>query len=70
MPAKKYDWEAWFGRDRFRLLRGRDYSCSQGAMAQQIRQAASKLGVSVHVVESESGFSVFVAERRTCAEVG
>lgn len=61
MPRpSKYPWEDWFGRDLITLRKGRDYVCRQSSMAQQIRSAASRFGVSVHVTETDKGFRIKV----------
>lgn len=53
MPAKIYDWDKWFARRRFRLLRGTHYFCSQSTMSQQIRNAATKRGLQVSITEGK-----------------
>jgi len=60
--SPNYPWSRWFNRKRFRLLRGLDYNCGDGSFAQQIRNAAARLGVSVRLVETELGFLVEVRE--------
>jgi hypothetical protein len=52
---RKYPWEEWFARPRFRLRRGRDYSVSTSAMAQMVRNKASEFSVSVHLIEPPDG---------------
>lgn len=49
MNQQKYDWGKWFRRPRFKLRRGRDYACDPQVMAQQVRNAASRMGRSVRV---------------------
>lgn len=63
----KYDWDKWFRRKRFTLVRGKDYSCSQGVMAQQIRTAAHRRGFYVSLVEGEGTFTVIVREEKANA---
>ena len=66
MPVKKYDWKKLFGRGRFRLRAGRDYSCSPQSMAQQVRNAAAANGLSVqirHDLVDPGRISVAVSER-------
>ncbi len=60
MSQKIYYWEELFRQRRFVLRRGVDYTCQQGTMSQQIRNAASKYGVSASVVETDEGFTVIV----------
>lgn len=67
MRKKIYDWDAWFASGRFVLRRGRDYTCSQGTMAQQVRNAAAKRGISVSLVESDGSFVVTVVGEKTHA---
>lgn len=64
MPAKRYDWDSWLGRRRFTLRRGRDYSCSASAMAQQVRNAASLRRRGVTIIEQEGGMTVHVLPPR------
>lgn len=61
---KRYDWEKWFKRREFTLEKGRDYVCSQSAIAQQIRSEASRRGVSVHVADTGTGVIVLVRRRK------
>ena len=50
MPAPLYDWDAWFSKPKqFVVRRGTDYSVPQSVMVQQIRSAASKRAIAVHV---------------------
>ena len=53
-----YPWTIWFQSGRVRLLQGRDYHCSTISMAEQIRAAASKHGISVSVGEIMGGLSM------------
>lgn len=62
MPAKLYDWNRWFAKGRFKLVRGRDYHCGQVAMAQQIRNASHLRGLHVSVMDTDTGFTVEVKE--------
>ena len=57
---KIYDWNKWFSRRRFCLRRGKDYTCQQATMGQQIRNAAVRMGVRVSLVESKDQFTVLV----------
>ncbi len=61
---RKYDWDAWFKRGTFLLIKGREYTCSQSAIAQQVRVAASKRGLSVTLQDVDSGMAVKVKERK------
>lgn len=46
-----YPWDQWFSRRRIILRRGEDYSCSQSAICQQVRSAASSRGLRVSVAD-------------------
>lgn len=59
----KYDWERWFRLRRFQLRRGEDYDCSQSAMSQQVRNAASQRSLRVSIVEGTDRITVLVADR-------
>jgi glutathionyl-hydroquinone reductase len=39
-PPQKYDWEKWFSKDRFDLIRHEHFKCDARVMAQQVRNAA------------------------------
>jgi hypothetical protein len=58
----KYDWISWFARPRFTLRRGVHYHCSQTSMAGQVRNAATRLGVSVSIIDEGSALTVVVRE--------
>lgn len=60
----KYPWDQWLARRRRRLQRGADYACSQSAMAQQIRNAAVRLGLRVSLVDVGDGLIITVKKRR------
>ncbi len=63
---KAYPWDQWFRRGLFTLLPGRDYSCPQDSMRQQLGNEASKRGLKIRVERLLSGgFVVRVTERRT-----
>ena len=50
MAAKrKYNWDTWFDRPITVLRRGVHYMCPQSTMANSIRNAASRMGLSVSV---------------------
>jgi len=49
----RYPWQKWFSRSRFRLVQGYHFGCQLHSMATQIRNAASRLGVSVSVKFNE-----------------
>ena len=49
---RKYQWEEWFSRPRTVLVRGIDYHCSQTSMSTATRNAASKIGVGVRLVDT------------------
>lgn len=55
---RKYKWEKWFSGCTFRIKRGKDYEITQSAMAGQVRSYASKLGISISLVDE--GDSIYV----------
>jgi hypothetical protein len=65
VAAKRlYDWDDLMSRGEFVLTKGEDFSCSFSGMSQQVRQAASKLGVHVAIIELENGIKVTIARRK------
>lgn len=68
--GKNYPWQQWFKRRRFVLRRGEDYFCPQGSMAQQIRNAASRLDLLITLIEEDESFTVFVKNGDTDAVAG
>lgn len=60
---RTYDWGAWFARRTFTLRRGLHYHCSDGAMTQQIRNAAVYRGVGVRVAAAPGVLAVTVVDR-------
>lgn len=62
MPAKIYDWDEWFALGGFTLVRGEDYVCSQSAICQQVRSAASNRKLSVSIVEADNAVIVEVLD--------
>ena len=59
-----YPWERWFSSGRFTLCKGVDFHHSSISMAQQVRQAASKRRLHIHLVESEMGLVVTVQGKK------
>jgi len=57
---RKYPWEEWFGGYRFELRRGRDYTCSDSSMAQQIRNQAAERGIRVSIVDQGGSLIVVI----------
>lgn len=60
-----YPWDRWFKRGRGRLRRGRDYTCLQNSMAQQVRNAASRRGLRVSVRQRHGGLIEFEVRHAT-----
>jgi hypothetical protein len=58
-----YAWETWFRDDRFTLVRGLDYSCSQSVMAQQVRDYASQNGYRVSIADQNTQLVITVRRR-------
>lgn len=50
-------------KGRFTIRRGQDYACSQSAMAQAIRNRASSLNLSAHLIEGDSWLTVILTAR-------
>lgn len=57
---KLYDFEAWFAKGKFSLVRGVDFSCSTWAITQQIRSAATLRELKIIIVENDDGIEVTV----------
>lgn len=55
-----YDWDRLFALGLFSLRKGVDYWHSVVSMAQQVRQAASKRKLPIHLVESDDVLIVTV----------
>jgi hypothetical protein len=58
-----YPWDDWFSKPKKRVVRQRDFKIGSASMSQQIRQAASKRGISVSLEEVEDGFIINVTGR-------
>jgi hypothetical protein len=52
----RYPWDKWLGKKQaYTLQRGRDFNCKVHGMAAQLRNAASKRGMSVSIaIEGDS----------------
>lgn len=46
---RQYYWDRWFSQHRIILTRGKDYDCHEHTFIQQMRNAASKRGVSLQI---------------------
>ncbi len=62
-PPPRYPWDRWFVKDRFKLVKGKDYRCTTISMAQQVRNAAVQYGLKVAIDEVEDGLLVTVEEK-------
>ncbi len=56
----RHDWDKWFKRKRFTLIRGEHFSGMPHAMSAQVRNAACKRGLTVSVRILEN---ILVVER-------
>lgn len=56
----RYPWASWFEQAEFRLVQGRDYRYRTDSMAQQVRNAAGRLGKRVSISISDAGDSLTV----------
>lgn len=46
---KKYNWDKWFMRPKFILVRGRDFQCTSHSMNVMVRNAARLRGVKISI---------------------
>ena len=53
-----YPWNDWLGKPRTVILRGVHYRCSQSSMQTQIRNAASRRGVKVRLIDTNTEFII------------
>jgi hypothetical protein len=53
--GRRYPWNAWFRKETFTLLPGRDYNGMPHTMAQQIRNNAKMRRLSVSISIDETG---------------
>lgn len=60
----KYAWDSWFQLGKFTARRGVDYLCSPASFVQQLRNAASRRGLIVHVVERGPALEFTVSQRK------
>jgi len=60
MRKRLYDWSSLFTRARFTLVRGRDYTCSQSSIVQQVRNAATQQEPPARVKIRDEGTRVVV----------
>lgn len=64
MAAKrKYDWETWFSRKSTVLVKGVDYTCSQSAMVQSIRNNAYLRGAHVRPIDLDDRIEIVVLSK-------
>jgi hypothetical protein len=62
MSNKRYNWPALFSQgERFTLVRGQDYHCSQSSIVQQLRNAASRAKITLHI--EDLGDKVLVSKK-------
>jgi hypothetical protein len=69
VSVKLYDWETWLGGGEPKsvvLRRGVDYVAPQSTMVQQVRNAASRLGIKVSV--KDRGDSLLIQTHPTKLE--
>ena len=59
-----YPWTQWIRSGTIRLRAGRDYDCTDRSMAQQIRNAALREGLSVSVGRWVGGVTATFSGRR------
>jgi hypothetical protein len=56
----KYPWSKWFARGKFRITRGKEFTCQIHSMVAQIRNVASALGKSVSIATNGNSIQVVV----------
>lgn len=57
---KRYPWNLWLDQRTFTLRQGKHFSCMPHAMAQQVRNEASRRGKMVSVKIDETGAAACV----------
>lgn len=62
MYNSKYPWEEWFGKGKITLRQGKHYEVGASSFAQQIRNAASRLGFNVSIKELGGRFIVWATK--------
>ncbi len=62
MGVKLYSWDKWFSHNRFTLLKGRHYRCSNSGMVQQLRNQAVQRGVKVTITDLDSRLVVEILQ--------
>ena len=60
-PKRIYPWDSWFGRGKFKVIRGKHFDCQVHSMAAQIRNYASKNNFHVSLGVNENTIDVEVA---------
>ena len=65
---RKYPWEEWFAKAKFKLRQGKDFDCNPHVMAQQIRNAATKYtidgkDVRVSIYVDQKQLTIYVRTR-------
>lgn len=62
-PKPTYRWSRWFSRGAFDVL-DRQHGCSRESFVQQMRNAASRRGLSLRVTQLDDGVRVVVRPKR------
>lgn len=62
-PAKRgrrplYPWSQWFKRNEFELKRGEHFNCQLHSMMAQIREYASRSGISISISANENTLTI------------
>lgn len=58
----RYPWDRWFGKSKFRIVRGKHFYCATYCMAGQVRNAAVLYDVKVSIKVKEDTLVVTVHE--------
>lgn len=64
MFSRRYPWEEWFAQGKFTVYRDVDFNGMLYTMAQQVRNAANRLGCRVNIKLDESEGSITVVVYR------
>jgi hypothetical protein len=58
--GRRYPWDQWLSRGKVTLVAGKDFNGRADTMAQQVRAAASKRGLSISVTISQDNSTLTV----------
>jgi hypothetical protein len=61
---KPYAWKTWFEKGKFKLVRGKDYTCQDHGVSQQCRNWASENGYKVSIQTGEGWITVIATKAK------